>query len=68
MSEKIESTQQSTALFIVAGIIVVALVGLQFSGAISDPTFTAIAWFAGMLVVTLCLLKAVMPLLSSKRR
>lgn len=68
MGETSDSTQQRAALMIAAGIIAVALVGLQASGAISTPAFTAIASFTGALVVALCVLKAVMPLLSSNRR
>lgn len=67
MSEKVESAQQSTALFIVAGIFAIAVFGLHFSGAISDPTMTALVWFVGLFVVASCLLKVAIPRLSSKR-
>lgn len=67
MSEKTESNQQSAALFIVAGVFAIALIGLHVSGAISDPTMTALVWFVGVFVVASCLLKAALPLLSNKR-
>ncbi|WGH83045.1 hypothetical protein [Auritidibacter ignavus] len=66
--EKSESTQQSIGLFILAGIHVVVLIGLQLSGALSDMMLSAVAWFVGMMVATWCVLKAVIPLLSSTER
>ena len=67
MTDKLDARQQNVAYFIVTGILLVALVGMQFAGVISDPTLTAIAWFAGLFLVTICVPKALIPILATQR-